>query len=295
MFIIKQKWVFIIIAAVLSLAAIVVISVKGLNLGIEFTGGSIVEVSYDQAPALADVNAALSGFDFNSLVQPFGENGYIIRTRELTEADRSMLLAALTTDEHVPQLERFNTIGPTIGSELRSKALLSIILVALAIILFIAFAFRKVTKPVSSWKYGIIAVIALVHDVIIPLGIFALLGKEATTLLVVGLLSIIGLSVNDTIVVFDRTRENLSDNHSEKNKEPFSQTVGRAIKQTMARSINTSLTLIVVLIALMAFGPHATQDLAFVLLLGIIFGTYSSIFLASPLLVAWNKSKEIES
>ena len=294
MFIIKNKWIFIAIATLLSITAIVVVSVKGLNLGIEFTGGSVVEVSYEQAPDLETVNTALSGFDFNALVQPFGEDGYIIRTRELTEADRGVLLAAIEIGEQVPQLERFNTIGPTIGSELRSKALLSIILVALAIIIFIAFAFRKVAEPVSSWKYGMIAVVALAHDVLIPLGIFALLGKEATTLLVVGLLSIIGLSVNDTIVVFDRTRENLNENKSENNKEPFAQTVGRAIMQTMARSINTSLTLIAVLAALLVFGPAATKDLALVLLLGTFCGTYSSIFLASPLLVAWNKEKDSE-
>ena len=294
MFIIKNKWIFITIAAILSVAAVVVISVKGLNLGIEFTGGSVVEVSYEEAPELSEMNAALAGFDFNALVQPFGDNGYIVRTRELTEADRGVLLAAIEMGEQVPQLERFNTIGPTIGSELRSKALLSIILVALAIILFIAFAFRKVAEPVSSWKYGVIAVIALAHDVLIPLGIFALVGKEATTLLVVGLLSIIGLSVNDTIVVFDRTRENLNDNQSNGNKESFAQTVGRAIMQTMARSINTSLTLIAVLAALLVFGPAATKDLAFILLLGTFFGTYSSIFLASPLLVAWNKKKDTE-
>ncbi len=294
MFIIKNKWIFITIAAILSLAAVVVISVKGLNLGIEFTGGSIVEVSYEEAPELATVNAALAGFDFNALVQPFGDDGYIIRTRELTEADRGVLMASLELNEQIPQLERFNTIGPTIGSELRSKALLSIILVAIAIIFFIAFAFRKVAEPVSSWKYGLIAVMALAHDVIIPLGIFALVGKEATTLLVVGLLSIIGLSVNDTIVVFDRTRENLNENASENNKESFAKTVGRAIRQTMARSINTSLTLIAVLSALLIFGPDATKDLAFILLLGTFFGTYSSIFLASPLLVAWNKKKDAE-
>jgi len=294
MFIIKNKWIFITIAAILSLAAVVVISVKGLNLGIEFTGGSIVEVSYEEAPELATVNAALAGFDFNALVQPFGDDGYIIRTRELTEADRGVLMASLELNEQIPQLERFNTIGPTIGSELRSKALLSIILVAIAIIFFIAFAFRKVAEPVSSWKYGLIAVMSLAHDVIIPLGIFALAGKEATTLLVVGLLSIIGLSVNDTIVVFDRTRENLNENASENNKESFAKTVGRAIRQTMARSINTSLTLIAVLSALLIFGPDATKDLAFILLLGTFFGTYSSIFLASPLLVAWNKKKDAE-
>lgn len=292
MFIIKNKWIFISISIVLVLAAITTILVKGLNLGIEFTGGSVVEVHYDEKPSLEEMNSALAGFDFNAVVQPFGDESYIIRARELTEADRGVLLAAIEINNQVPQLERFNTIGPTIGNELRSKALLSIILVALAIILFIAFAFRKVTEPVSSWKYGLIAVTSLTHDVLIPLGIFALLGKEASTLLVVGLLSIIGLSVNDTIVVFDRIRENLHENKAEKNKEPFPQTVGRAIMQTIARSINTSLTLFVVLVTLFMFGPDSTKDLSFVLAIGIFFGTYSSIFLASPLLVLWNKHKE---
>jgi preprotein translocase subunit SecF len=292
MFVIRNKWIFIAIAGILGLLALGVILVKGINMGIEFTGGSIVEVSYTELPTLDQVNTAIADFDDHAVVQPFGDHGYVIRTQELTESDREILLQSLEINGQSPQLERFNTVGPTIGKELRAKALWAMILVLLAIVFFIAFAFRQVSEPVSSWKYGIIAIITLAFDVIIPLGIFVLLGKEATTLLVVGLLSILGLSVNDTIVIFDRIRENLKDNLENKGKEKFDVLIGKAIKQTMARSINTSLTLVLVLVALVVFGPTATQDLALVLLLGTFFGAYSSIFLASPLLIVWNKNKE---
>jgi len=294
MFIIRHKWIFVGIATFLVVASIVVIVIKGLNPGIEFAGGTVAEISYETAPSSSEIATALVGFDFSPIVQPYGDKHYIIRTRELSETDRGMLLAALEINGQTPSLERFNTIGPTVGKELRSKAILAVILVALAIILFIAFAFRKVTEPVSSWKYGIIAVVALVHDVIIPLAIFALLGREANTLLVVGLLSILGLSVNDTIVVFDRIRENLTINQSDRVAESFSVTVGRAITQTMVRSINTSMTILFVLAVLFFWGPAATQDLALVLFLGTFFGTYSSIFVASPLLVMWNKDKDTQ-
>ena len=292
MFVIRNKWIFIAIAGILGVLALGVILVKGINLGIEFTGGSIVEVSYTELPTLDQVNIAIADFDNNAVVQPFGDHGYVIRVQELTESDREILLQSLEINGQVPQLERFNTVGPTIGKELRAKALWAMILVLLAIVFFIAFAFRTVSEPVSSWKYGIIAIITLAFDVIIPLGIFVLLGKEATTLLVVGLLSILGLSVNDTIVIFDRIRENLKDNQENNGKEKFDVLIGKAIKQTMARSINTSLTLVLALVALVLFGPTATQDLALVLLLGTFFGAYSSIFLASPLLIVWNKNKE---
>ncbi len=292
MFVIRNKWIFIVIAGILGLLALGVILVKGINMGIEFTGGSIVEVSYTELPTLEQVNTAIADFDDNAVVQPFGDRGYVIRTQELAESDREILLQALEINGQSPQLERFNTVGPTIGKELRAKALWAMILVLLAIVFFIAFAFRQVSEPVSSWKYGIIAIITLAFDVIIPLGIFVLLGKEATTLLVVGLLSILGLSVNDTIVIFDRIRENLKENLENNGKEKFDILIGKAIKQTMARSINTSLTLVLVLVALVVFGPSATQDLALVLLLGTFFGAYSSIFLASPLLIVWNKNKE---
>ena len=189
--------------------------------------------------------------------------------------------------------ERFNSIGPTIGKELRNKAFVAIGIVIIAIMLFVAFVFRKVSKPVSSWKYGVAAIIALIHDIIVPTGVFAflgyILGVEIDILFVMALLAILGYSVNDTIVVFDRVRENLRLNREHGSEESFDLTVGKSLNQTYARSINTSLTTLFVVIALFFFGSEATQDFALVLAIGIIAGTYSSIFLATPLLVAINK------
>ena len=174
---------------------------------------------------------------------------------------------------------------------MRIKALLAFSIVVVAIVLFIAYVFRHVSKPVSSWKYGVISIIALLHDVIIPVGLFAILGSvvgaEIDVLFIVALLTILGYSVNDTIVVFDRVRENLRENQQLKRKEDFELTVGKSLNQTFARSINTSLTTTLVLLALFFFGGVATQNFALVLIMGIVAGTYSSLCLASPLLVAW--------
>jgi len=293
MFIIKNRKIFFIISAILVAGAIASVSIFGLNLGIDFKGGSILEVSYpDTRPELAvvqeKVNDAVSG---QVTIQPTGENGFIVRAEGSSNEDRNALLSALSLDmEDTPTEERFNAIGPTIGAELRSKAWIAIITVVIAIILFIAFVFRHVSEPVSSWKYGMIAIVALAHDIIIPTGIFAFLGYEIDSLFVIALLAILGLSVNDTIVVFDRVRENLKNKIS----KDFGETVGKSLEQTFTRSINTSITTLFVLLTLYFIGPDSTQNFALALALGIFFGTYSSIFLASPLLVAaenWGKKK----
>jgi len=285
MFITKYRKWFISFSAILVLTGIVVIGSIGLDYGIEFTGGSVLEVSYEQKPEIDILRTSLfeGGFE-NVLVQPFGDNGYVVKTQTISEEDRKALVSLMNVEGSEMSIERYNSIGPSVGRELRTKSLYALIAVSLGIILFVAYAFRKVTYPISSWKYGIVAVIALLHDIIIPIGILTLLGTEVDTLYVVGLLSILGLSVNDTIVVFDRIRESLSDNQEKNKKESFTKTVGNAIGQTITRSIFTSLTLLVVLLALYFRGPAATQTLSLVLLLGTLVGTYSSIFLASPLL-----------
>lgn len=183
--------------------------------------------------------------------------------------------------------ERIETIGPAISSQLRSRAIYAVIVVVIAIIFYVAYAFRKVSKPVQSWKFGISAVIALVHDVTITMGIFVLLGKylnvEIGIPFVVALLTILGYSVNDTIVVFDRVRENLI----KRSADNFSEMVNMGVNQTLVRSLNTSLTTLVVLFALFLFGGESIKYFALALIVGIISGTYSSIFLASPLLTVW--------
>lgn len=294
MFIIKNKFIFLAISATLAVAALIAIVVKGFNVGIEFTGGSVLEASYEQRPDLTVVQSSLVQNGFDAQVQNFGENSVVVRTRSLTESEHQALLTALQVSGNAAEEKRFNSIGPSIGHELRSKAMVAIGLVLLMTIIFIAYAFRKVSKPVSSWKYGIIAIITLFHDVVIPAGIFALLGYEVNSLFIVGVLSILGLSINDTIVVFDRVRENLKVREEDKTYQPFDEVVGSSLRQTIVRSVNTSLSLILVLTVLYFVGPSSTKHLAFVLGLGMFFGTYSSIAVASPLLVvlAGKKAKE---
>jgi len=229
-------------------------------------------------------------------VQPTGEDGYILRLKTVSESEKDSLIKAVTLSaDNVPAEERTNSIGPALGSELAQRGLMAIGLVALLIILYIAFVFRHVSRPVSSWKYGLIAIVALLHDIIIPTGVFAYLGAvrgaEVDALFLTALLTILGLSVNDTIVVFDRIRENLQN----KVASHFDDVVGISLKQTFTRSINTSLVLILILLSLYFFGGTTTRDFALVLVIGMFVGTYSSIFLASPLLVTWQKWSEKRS
>ena len=294
MLIIKYRKIFYILTALLVAGSIFSIGFFGLNFGIDFTGGSILEVSYEEETPSKEAlesritNLAIGGFSLRAA----GENGYILRTQELSDEARLNVLEALSLNgEFNVTQERLNTIGPVIGNELKNKAFAAIAIVMVAIVLFIAFVFRKVSEPVSSWKYGFIAIIALLHDVLIPIGVFSVLGflfeSEINVLFVMALLAILGYSVNDTIVVFDRVRENLRLNKELNRKEDFELTVGKSLTQTYARSINTSLTTVFVLLALFFLGATATQDFALVLLTGVIAGTYSSIFLATPLLVTW--------
>lgn len=284
MFIIKHKKIFVSISAVLVALSIVSIIFFGLNFGIDFKGGSLLEIEYTNSrPEQKIIKEAIKPLSIGEiLIQPMGENGYSIKTRDITEQERGEVMNALGID--VTE-KSFTSIGPSVGSELVRKSIISFILVALGIIFWIAFSFRKVSKPVSSWKYGFIAIIALIHDITISTGIFAFLGyltgAEVDTLFVVAILTILGLSVSDTIVVFDRIRENIRIGHF----KTFDETVGKSIKQVYTRSIATSSTVIIALLSLVFFGPVSTKIFAIMLTAGMFFGTYSSIFLASPLLV----------
>jgi preprotein translocase subunit SecF len=296
MFVVKNKNIFFIGSGILVFLSLAVIMFWGLNFGIDFTGGSILEVTYPNgAPDVEEVKKQVEMIDFKSApsVRPSGENGFIIRTNFLEEDERATLVETLSFSGSAEVVEdRFSSIGPSIGGELRSKAILAISIVVLTIILFVAFAFRRVSKPISSWKYGIVAIIALFHDVIITTGIFAVLGHfggaEVDVLFVTALLTILGYSVNDTIVVFDRIRENLSKRLPADTPEEFAETVGISLEETYARSINTSLTTLLVLLSLLFFGGSTTTFFALALIIGVVAGTYSSIFLASPLLIKLN-------
>jgi preprotein translocase subunit SecF len=293
MFIIKYKKIFVLISVVLVLMSIVSIAVFGLKPGIDFKGGSLTEVEYTTVrPEQSVVENNLKPLALGqALIQPIGSKGYSIKTRDVTYLEHAEIIKALGAD--VTE-KSFNSIGPSVGAELVRKSIISFILVSLGIIFWIAFSFRKVSKPVSSWRYGFIAIVTLIHDIMIPVGVFAFLstvfGVEMDTLFVVAILTVLGLSVSDTIVVFDRIRENIRVGHF----KTFEETVGKSLTQVFARSIATSSTVIITLLALVFFGPKSTKVFALMLTAGMFFGTYSSIFLASPMLVlvqGWQKKK----
>jgi preprotein translocase subunit SecF len=299
MLIVKYRKIFFIISSVIIALSVGSILFFGLNFGVDFTGGALIEARYEsERPSKESVENTLVNLGLEGAsVRPAGETSYIVRTSILSDDQRGALRESLSMNsEYAVSIERFNEIGPTIGQELRNKALIALGLVSLAIIFYIAFAFRGVSKPVSSWIYGLIAVVALLFDTITPVGVFAVLGNfvgaQVDTLFVMALLAILGYSVNDTIVVFDRVRENLSRNKERGRKEELALTVGKSLNQTYVRSLNTSITTLFVLLALFFLGPDTTRDFALVLMVGVIAGTYSSLALATPLLVAIERRRK---
>lgn len=286
----KFKYLFFILPVVASVLSIIAIVVWGLRPGIDLRGGSLLEVSFPGGrPDVSLVQEKLTPLELGEVrIQPAGEGEYMLRQRALSQVEKERVDAALASFGEVTQVQ-YTSVGPSIGAELVRKAWWAIGLVSLCTVLFIAFAFRHVSKPVSSWKYGLVAIVTLLHDILIPTGYFAYLGEtrgaEVGVLFIVALLTILGISINDTIVVFDRIRENLRLNEEKKQHQDFEFVVWKSIKQTMTRSINTSVTVIIMLVALFILGPESTKDFALVLTIGMIAGTYSSIFLASPMLV----------
>lgn len=303
MFIVHNRKFFYVLSGLLVIASIAALAVWGLKPGIDFKGGSILEVEYASStrPVVASVTPAIDALKLGEYsIRETGNAGFIIRTAELAPAGHDALLGALSNSGKVALSEkRFDSVGPILGEEALQKSWMSIGLVLLAIVLFITFAFRGVSRPVKSWKYGIIAIVALLHDVVIPMGAFAafghFMGIEVDTLFVTAILVVLGFSIHDTIVVFDRVRENLKHNHEGKQRKSFDVIVGESISQTFVRSINTSLTTLIAIAVLYLVGAEATRHFSLALLIGIIAGTYSSIFLGSPLLVTvykWQKGKE---
>ena len=276
-----------IVSAILLIGSFVVLFTKGLNYGIEFTGGSVVEMSYDKKPDIAILQKNLDVIAYKGKIQEVGNTGIILRGEEIKEGAQAKIFAALKVEGLKDTLVRQDSIGSSMSHELKQKSLISILLVILCIIIFISYAFRHVSYPVSSYKYGIVAVLTLLHDIMIPVGFYAYSGREIDTLFVVGILSILGLSLNDTIVVFDRIRENLMNAKAgtkDMTKVEFEEIIGSSLSQTVVRSINTTVVLSITLVALILYGPTSVYNLVFVLLVGMIVGAYSSIFVASPAL-----------
>jgi preprotein translocase subunit SecF len=316
-------------------------AILGVRLGIDFTGGSLLEIRYTETRPEADsINTSLAGLEIESVqIQAVDEDGYLIRLPHMTDEQRQEIIAELrgsigddgtasgslsentlslnensqvvnsqfgdievglnfesegeenaeanqpaSTEQNRLIEERFETIGPVIGQELASKSIQAIFVVLIAILIYIAWAFRKVSWPVQSWKYGLVALVTLFHDVLFVFGFYTILthlyGWELNTAFVAAILTILGYSVNDTIVVFDRIRENVP-----RKSGNFEEIVNLSVNQTLSRSLITSATTLFVLLAVLFVGGTSIQSFVAALTIGVVIGTYSSIFIASPLLV----------
>jgi len=300
------------IAGAVTIAGFLALFIFGLKPGIDFTGGSFMEVAYGSAAerqSAADIKRQLEPLQLGNIsVQLVDERGIQLRFKEVSEEEHQNILKALrgesATSTAVVATKKtqpnsaaapiavdelhFETVGPSIGQELRQKAASAIIICLIVIVAYVAWSFRRVSKPVASWKYGVASVIALFHDIMLVVGVFAVLGRyfniEIDSSFIAALLTVLGYSVNDTIVVLDRVRENLP-----RSNEDFAGTVNTSINQTLARSINTTLTTVLALLALLFFGGESIHYFILALTIGIASGAYSSIFIAAPILVIWEK------
>jgi preprotein translocase subunit SecF len=285
MFILKNKNLFLSISLIAVIFSLISILTFGFKKSIDFTGGARVTVSYATPVTEAAVMEKLQESFAGAQVVKTDATTFKLSLRDMKESDYTKLREDLAKVAEKPEIKEFNMIGPSVSSEIIKKSVTGFILVALAIILFITLSFWSVSGTVSSFKYGLVTIIALLHDITIPAGIFAYLGYaygiEVDSLFIVALLTILGVSVSDTIVIFDRIRENLKG----KNNGTFEEIVGKSISQSMVRSLATSIAVIVVLLALVFYGPDSTKYFALTLTIGMFVGTYSSIFVASPLLV----------
>jgi preprotein translocase subunit SecF len=302
--VVKYRKFWLIFSSSIAALALTALIMWGLNFGIDFTGGSLMEVKFNgQQPNVSQVTENLTDLNLNSLsVQPTADNSIILRFKEdsldvheQVKAHLNTLAIELNGENQVSgdviEELRFDSVGHSIGKDLKNKSFNTISLAILMIVIYIAIVFKKVSKPVASWKYGIAAILALAHDILIVLGVFAVLGKffnvEVNATFIAAILTVLGYSVNDTIITFDRTRENLP-----KSSDNFKNTVNKSVNQTLTRTINTTFTTLLSLIAIIIFGGSSIRDFVLALAIGIFIGTYSSIFVASPLIMMFDRKKK---
>ena len=297
---VKYRKICFIFSGILLAGSLVCLIIFGLKLGIDFTGGSILELEFKTArPTNQEIRESLKEFNLGEIyIQPADEKGLILRMKDISEDVHQQIIQKLkgpTSGGYPGELEekRFESIGPVIGQELKEKAKLLIAISLLSIVFYIAIAFRKVQKPLSSWQYGIASLLILSHDILIPLGVFALLGKfyqiQLTIPIICALLTVVGYAINNVVVVYDRLRENLLRGVFRDFVLEFETAANKSINQTLTRQLNTSLTTLFPLIAIFFLGGETLKYFALTLILGITAGTYSSIFLATPILVSWLK------
>ena len=285
-----KKWWFFLLSLIIILPGLISLIMFGLKLGVDFTGGVVLEYKLEKNVSKEELKKDLTaqGLEVSSLVES-GANTFIIKTKPTDTQKINQVKTGLSQSVGKVEEIRVENVGPTMGGETTKNAFIALVLASVMLVIYLAIAFRKVPKPASSWRFGITAVVALLHDVLVVVGVFSILGVlfgvEVDVLFVTAVLTIIGFSVHDTIVVFDRIRENLPKYLS----KSFSEVANISITQTLARSLNTSLTVVFVLLALLLFGGDSLRWFIVALLVGIISGTYSSIFNATALLDLWEE------
>lgn len=288
----KYFKLFNIFSSLLILSAIFFLFAFGLKFSIDFTGGSILEIEFEKRPENPAIQEKLKDLNLGEITtQPTGQNGVILRIKEINEASHEDLLSKLGEISKVNE-QRFENIGPVVGKELRQKTITLIIVSLLSLLIYVTIAFSKVSRPISSWQYGVISILTLSFDVLVAIGIFTLLEKfyqvQFSVPIVTALLTILGYTINDKVIVFDRIRENILKGQ----KKTFEETVNLSLNQTLTRSLSTGTCTLLVLLFIFFFGGDTLKYFSLILIVGIVVGTYSSLFLATPLLVVWLKSKK---
>ncbi|MDP3245153.1 MAG: protein translocase subunit SecF [bacterium] len=290
--IIKTRKIWFAFSGTLFILSVAALIAWGLKAGVDFTGGTLLEIKFKNTPERAQLQDTLRAANVESQIQLSNTGSVIIRSSTISEEQHQNVISKLEEKFGELNEERFNSIGPVIGQELKNKSILAVIVVTIMILLYITWSFRHVSRPVPSFVYGSLVIVSFIHDVIIPLGVFAFLGHyynlEVEASFIAAILTILGYSINDTIVVLDRVRENLR-----RVKGTFEEVVEASVHQTISRSINTSLTVILALLAIYFFGGASIKNFALALMIGVFFGTYSSIFIVSPLLVVWQKWRKL--
>lgn len=275
---IKNRKIAYTISAVIILVGLISFIFHGFNFGIDFIGGTLLQLKFDKSVSTAEIRKVLGEFNLSqSTIQKLSENEFVIRTENIDSEKRKEILSVLKEKLANPEVLRMEAVGPVIGEDLKRSSLYALIFAFIGIILYVTLRFE--------FKFSIVSVLALLHDCLIVLGIFSLLRKEITIQIVAAILTIIGYSVNNTIIILDRLRENIKF----KTRDIFENLINLSINQTLTRTIFTTLTTIFPILTLYFFGGIILSDFALALLLGMVAGTYSSIFIASPLLIEWNK------
>jgi preprotein translocase subunit SecF len=282
-----KRFLFLIISEIVILIGIIALVVFGLKPGIEFSSGSLLTVGFEQEVEQSELEQELVNLGYtNVIIQRTGEGDFFIRTPELTAEGKDALESALSARFGSLTEREFNSISPMVAAETAHNAAIAVAVAAVGILLYITWAFRRMPRP---FHYGTCGVIALVHDVVVVTGIFSILGAimgwEINLMFITGVLAVIGYSINNTVVVFDRIRENLTKGISSN----FEVVVNASLVETLSRSLNTSLTTLFVVLALLLFVGASIQNFAVVLLIGIVVGTYSSLFVAPTLLIVWER------